>query len=88
MIAGLLCVFLLIGIVFFFVGIFTRNLFWRLGLSLLAGVVFLGFGLTLLSRIDAPPAGTRPVTQEELDRAAGIEDEELEKEITPNERSN
>lgn len=85
MITGLLGVFFLVGIVFFLVGVFTRNRIWRWGLSLLAGVMFLGFGLVLLSRIDAPPAGSRPVTQEELDKAAGIEGMDLEKEGLLNE---
>jgi hypothetical protein len=77
---------LLAGTVFFLLGFVSKRVLWRLGLSVLVWLALLGGGLLLLSRIDNPPAGSRPLTQEELDKAAGINEIGLEKEVPPDGR--
>lgn len=64
------------GLFYFIAGFFTRSIVLRASIGVLPFLILTGIGFCLMSHVDDPPPGSRIITQQELERSAGIENEQ------------
>ena len=72
MIVWILLSLIVSGVLFFALGFLTKGIALRASVSAVLFVILCGIALYIMSRVDAPPPGSRIITQDELARSAGI----------------